>query len=144
MKLNDWVEELADLDGDEKLQVLVELAEELPPLSAGRTVTPLPESCRIQECQTPVYLWVDVADGRVHLEADVPRKSPTVRGLVALVVDALEGATVAEAGAFPEDFVATLGLQEALGITRQNGARGLIRRIRQELRRVAAADSSQV
>ena len=76
MTLAELVEELNNLDDAEKLEWLVEYSDQLPPLSPGHASGPAAESCRVQECQTPVYLWVEVAGDRVRLEADVPKKSP--------------------------------------------------------------------
>lgn len=135
MSLQDFRDELADLDDHEKLEFLVELSAELPPLSAGRADQPYPRECRVQECQTAVHLWVDVVDGRVQVEADVPRNSPTVRGLVTLIVQSVAGQTAAEVLQIPEDLLAALGLQQALGMTRQQGVRGVMSRIHREIRR---------
>ncbi len=134
-KLAAYIAEFQDLDDDsERLQTLVELADELPPISADRRAAALPASCRVQECQTPVHLWVDWRGEHLHLEADVPEKSPTVRGLVAVVVQSLEGATAAQVLSLPDDLLPMLGLDAALGMTRQQGLRGVIRRIKQETR----------
>lgn len=127
------IAELSDLDDHEKLEFLVESAGELPGLSPGRGTAPFPSECRVQECQTAVYLWVEVRDGRVQIEADVPRNSPTVRGLVALIVQALQNRTPEEIGQLPEDLLPVLGLQTALGMTRQQGVRGVMRRIQREV-----------
>ncbi len=131
MKLDELIDEVSDLDPAEKLEWLVEFADELPGISANRAAHPFPESCRVQECQTPVFLWVDVVDGRVHLEADVPQKSPTVRGLVALVIVGVNGATPADVIGLPDDLLSILGLNGALGMNRQQGFRGLIARLKQ-------------
>lgn len=135
MRLNELIADFAELDDEEKLELLVEMADELPAASAGRCACPDAESCRVQECQTAVYLWIDVIDGRVRLEADVPKKSPTVRGLVTLVIQGLSGATVEEVAALPDDLVAHIGLQRALGMQRQQGFRGVVARIKREARR---------
>jgi len=135
MKLDEFFDEFQDLEPLERLQALVELADELPPLSASRAAAPRPAGCRVQECQTPVDLWVDVQGGRVHLEADVPRQSPTVRGLVTLVVQGLEGAVAKDVLSIPDDLLDPLGLQEALGMTRRQGLRGIVARIKREIRR---------
>jgi cysteine desulfuration protein SufE len=134
MRLDELITELDELEPDEKLAWLVEFADELPDLTAGKLAEPFPETCLVRECQTPVHLWVTAPKGRIHLEADVPRKSVLVRGLVALVVCGLEGATVAEGLALPEDMVAHLSLASGLGMTRQQGFRGVISRIKRELR----------
>lgn len=134
MHLNQLITEIEELEPEERLEWLVEFADELPDLPTDKRSIPLPESCRIQECQTPVHLWTSLVNDRIHLEADVPRKSPIVRGLVALVVCGLEGATVAEGLSVPDDMVATLGLESVLGMTRQQGFRGVISRVKQSLR----------
>jgi cysteine desulfuration protein SufE len=127
---------LADFEGaapEESLEMLMDFAESLPAPRPGREAAPENGSCRIQECQTPVYLWVDVARGQVHLEAVVPEKSPTVRGFVALLVEGLSGATPEELAGIPDDFLPVLGLAETLGMTRQRGFRGIVARIKREV-----------
>lgn len=129
--------EFQELTPQERLEELLELANHLPAVSADRRSAPLPESCRVQECQTPVYLWVDVSEGRAHLEAVVSPKSPTVRGLVALVVEALEGEEIREILNLPNDWLSELGLSETLGMTRQHGFRGMIARIQRDVQQAA-------
>ena len=133
MNLDSLIAELDELEPDEKLQWLVEFADELPELSPGKMAEPFPDHCRVQECQTPVHLWIELSGGKVHLEADVPQKSPTVRGLVALIVRGIEGATISEASSIPDDIVAHTGLSSALGMTRQQGFRGVVSRIKRDL-----------
>jgi len=130
MKLDEFVAELSELEPEEKLEWLVEFADQLPPLSAARQQVPFPETCRIQECQTPVHLWVDHQEGRLKLEADVPAKSPTVRGLVAMLVLGLDGEPAESAQRLPDDVVGHLGLSGALGMTRQQGFRGVVARLK--------------
>ena len=141
MKLQELMADFDGLDDREKLELLVELSDELPALSSNRTTGQQAESCRVQECQTPVYLWVDVVCGRVRIEADVPKKSPTVRGLVTLMVQGLADASPAEIAEIPDDMIGHLGLQTALGMQRQQGFRGVIARIKHEVRKQAAAAS---
>ena len=139
MKLDASLAEFADAEPEEALEMLMEFGEQLPPLSPGRVAERLPESCRVQECQTAVYLWVDVVDGRLRLEASVTEKSPTVRGLVALLVDGLTGATPAEVLGIPDNILPQLGLQETLGMTRQRGLAGVIARIKRVAREASIA-----
>lgn len=134
MRLDELIAELDDLEPVEKLEWLVEFADELPEISLGKHDVPSPESCRVQECQTTIHLWTEVHEGRIHIEADVSKKSPTVRGLVALVVCGLEGAEVSEGLNLPDDMVGRLGLASVLGMTRQQGFRGVIARIKRGLR----------
>lgn len=141
MKLNDLIDELSELEPEEKLEWLVEFADQLPELSAARLGQPFPDLCLVRECQTPVHLWVESMEGRVHLEADVPRKSPTVRGLVALLVVGLDGEPISEALALPDDLVLHWKLGDVLGMTRQQGFRGVVARLKRALRDSAGAVS---
>lgn len=119
-----------------RLEALLDLANALPPLPAG--LEPAQESHRIPECQTPVYLWVEVQDGAVHLHADVPREAPTVRGFVSLLVRAVEGASPAAVAAIPDDLLHELRLDDALGMTRTQGLTAIVRRVK---RAVAGASA---
>lgn len=118
--------------------MLIEFAGNLPAPSPGRSGS-ASSDCRIQECQTPVDLWVDVLEGKVRLEASVPEKSPTVRGFVSLLVEGLTGATLEEIRELPDDLLPSLGLAETLGMTRQRGFRGIVGHIK---RRAAAGDGA--
>jgi len=133
LKLYELAEEFSDLDPQEKLQLLIEFSDTLPEPDRAELVKSRDESCRVQECQTAVYLRALVNGGRVHVEADVPRQSPTVRGLVAVVVEGLEGATPQQAAEMPDDVLTLLGLQETLGMTRQHGMRAVVARIKREI-----------
>lgn len=140
MRLAELMGEFEGLDATERLELLVELGDELPPVRESRGPAPFPPECRVQECQTAVHLWVEVQAGQVALEADVPRQSPTVRGLVTLLVLGLQGASPAEVLAVPEDLIGQLGLADALGMTRRQGVQGMIRRIKQAVRAELPAD----
>jgi cysteine desulfuration protein SufE len=136
MKLRELLAEFDGADPEEALEILMEFAERLPPVRPGRESARGGGDCRIQECQTPVDLWVDVVDNQVTLEALVPEKSPTVRGFVALLVEGLAGASPAEVLSIPDDFLPVLGLAETLGMTRQRGFRGIVARIKREASRI--------
>ena len=89
---------------------------------------------RVHECQTPVFLYPQFtgagADRRVRIHADVPRESPTVRGLVALLVETLDGAAPEEVAAVPDDLLAQLGIAQHLGARRQQGFAGVLRALK--------------
>jgi cysteine desulfuration protein SufE len=138
MKLHELLADFEGADPEESLEMLIDYSNRLPPLSAARAgLGESAQECRIQECQTAVYLWVDVRDGRVQLEALVPEKSPTVRGFVALLVEGISGASPAEVAELPDDFLSLLGLSATLGMTRQRGFRGIVSRIKRETAQAA-------
>lgn len=133
LKLYELAEEFAELEPEERLELLIDFARTLPAVTSKSGTLAGDESCRVQECQTPVYLWVGIIDGKTVLEADVPEKSPTVRGLVSVLVEGLSNSDPREVLEIPDDLLPLLGLDSALGMTRQNGARGVVARIKREL-----------
>ena len=135
--LDRYINRLGAADRDTRLETLLDLSRKLPPLPPGLDDDHAREAHRVPECQTPVHLWVEVTGGVVRLHAEVPRESPTVRGFVALLVQALDGATPAEVAAVPHDLLHALGLDDALGMTRTQGLSAIVRRIKR-----AVADAS--
>ena len=139
MKLEPLFAEFDGLEPRERLELLIEFSDTLPDLSPQRAAGPAPSACRVKECQTAVDLWVDVADGQVRLEALVPRQSPTIRGLMALLIEGINGASVEDVLQMPDDVLTPLGLADTLGMTRQRGTRGLVAAIK---RRTLAAETA--
>ncbi|MEO6056052.1 MAG: SufE family protein [Gemmatimonadales bacterium] len=111
-------------------------------LDYSRKLSPLPERYqeekargehRVHECQTPVYLWVEIDQGKVHIHADVPPESPTVRGFISLLARNLDGAAPAEVAGVPDDLLDQLGLSETLGMTRTQGLTAILYRIKRSV-----------
>lgn len=132
MKLDDLFAEFEGLDAEERLEMLIDFAETLPPLDPARAAIRDSGQCRVEECQTPVFLWVGVEGGRLKLAAEVPARSPTVRGYVAMLVQGLSDESVEDVLALPDNIVARLGLQETLGMTRFRGFQGILARIKRQ------------
>jgi cysteine desulfuration protein SufE len=88
-RLDKIIGEFADLDAREKLELLVDFANGLPPLPPeyeGKKGT-----ARIHECQTPVFLWMEADDRGSRLVAEVAPEAPTVKGFVAILAEAVAG-----------------------------------------------------
>jgi cysteine desulfuration protein SufE len=125
------VEEFVDLDGREKLELLVEYAAGLPPLPAEYEARKAAAEGRIHECQTPVFLWMPTAaDGTAALVADVAPEAPTVKGFVAVVRGVVAGRPAAEVADIPDDLVERIGLADVLGMLRARGLRAITARIK--------------
>src|SRR4051812_10844104 len=93
--LDSIVAELGEADRQERIEMLIDFAKNLPPLP-DRLAAHKDASHRVEECQSPVFLFVELEGGRVAIHADAPIEAPTVRGFVALLVEGLSGATVEE------------------------------------------------
>lgn len=131
--------EFADSDPRERLELLLDFAESLPPLPERYRAERDAGLHRVPECQTPVFLWVEPDDGRVRLHADVAPEAPTVQGFVGILLDAFDGAAPADILAAPSDLVRHFGLLESLGMTRTRGLYAIHARILREVRALAAA-----
>jgi cysteine desulfuration protein SufE len=130
-KLDEVVEEFAGLEPRERLELLLDFADNLPPLPPEYQARRDAGENRVHECQTAVYLWVELRDGRVELYADVAPEAPTVKGYVAILVDAFTGATPDEVLAVKPDLLHRLGLVDALGMVRMRGLGALLNRVRE-------------
>ena len=138
-KLDEVVEEFAGLEPRERLELLLDFADNLPPLPPEYQARRDAGENRVHECQTAVYLWVELRDGRVELYADVAPEAPTVKGYVAILVDAFTGATPDEVLAVKPDLLHRLGLVDALGMVRMRGLGALLNRVREGVRDAQAA-----
>ena len=123
-------------DRQTRLETLLDYSKKLPPLPERYELQKQQGLNRVHECQTPVYLWVEVDRGRVHIHADVPREAPTVRGFISLLARTLDDQTPEEVARLPDDLLDQLGLSETLGMTRTQGLTAILNRIK---RTVAAA-----
>lgn len=134
MKLDEFLSEFSDLDTEERLETLMDFGETLPPLGPEHIVLHDQGECRVQECQTPVFLHVAVNSGVVQLAAFVPEKSPTVRGFVAMLVNGLNGVTPPEVLDIPDNMPERLELRAALGMTRFRGFMGIVAALKRGVR----------
>lgn len=126
----------------ERLMLLLEFSNELPPLPQRYQDHPdLFE--RVVECQSPVFIFVDVdVDGGVHLHATAPRESPTTRGFASILAQGLDGLSVDEVLAVPDDYPQSIGLTEAVSPLRIRGMTALLARTKRQLRARQAGASA--
>jgi cysteine desulfuration protein SufE len=120
-------------DRTTRLETLLDYSRKLPPLPARYEEEKARGHARVDECQTPVFLWVEVENGQVHIHADVPRESPTVRGFISLLARTLDGLPPEQVAAIPDDLLDQLGLSETLGMTRTQGLSAILHRIKRSV-----------
>jgi cysteine desulfuration protein SufE len=126
------------LEQYERLQLLLEFANELPELPERYADHPdLLE--RVEECQSPVFIFVEVVDDIVHLHATAPKEAPTTRGFASILVQGLAGLTVQQVLDVPDDYPLTLGLTEAVSPLRIRGMSALLGRTKRQVREKTAA-----
>jgi cysteine desulfuration protein SufE len=126
------------LDQGERLQLLLEFSQALPELDERYRDHPdLLE--RVVECQSPVYLFVEVEDGIVRINVTAPKEAPTTRGFASILHEGLDGLTVDEVLAVPADYPLEIGLTEAVSPLRIRGMMGMLGRIQRQVREKTAA-----
>ena len=79
-RLQAIVEEFQDAEGREKLDLLLEYAQSLPPLPAW-LAEQHNDMDQVHECMSPVFVYAEQRDGRMQFYFDVPPEAPTVRAM---------------------------------------------------------------
>jgi len=137
--LQEIADDFADLAAPQRLELLLEFSEGLPELPeryAGR----LGEMEQVHECQSPLFLVVEVGDSPgdvagkrpVHLLFSAPPEAPTTRGFAGILHEGLDGLTVDEVLAVPDDAPYRFSLGEAVSPLRLRGMVGMLSRIKRQ------------
>ena len=126
-------DDFLDLPEAERLQLLLEFANELP--AVPEKLANHPEMCeRVAECQSPVYIYVEVTGGVVAMHATAPPEAPTTRGFASILVQGLTGLTADEVLAVPDDYPQSIGLTRAVSPLRIGGMTGMLMRAKKQVR----------
>jgi cysteine desulfuration protein SufE len=126
----------ATLSPDMTRQALVQYANRLAPLP-DRFKDLDREQYAVHECMTPVAIYPEVIDGRMHFYADVPESAPTIRALLAMIFEAVNGQPPKTVLAIPRDFVRLVMDKLGLG-TREVGLNAMVDRLRRAARAASA------
>ena len=128
-RLREIITDFASSEGREKLELLLQFAEELPPLpdwlSDKSTMN------QVEECMTPVFLHAAQQNWKMTFHFDVPRSSPTIRGFATILKEGLDDLTPEEVLAIPGDCLEQMGLQQVLTYQRMNGIAAMLAHMKQ-------------
>jgi cysteine desulfuration protein SufE len=133
-RLQEIAEEFGAVGDRDRLQLLLEFSDDLPPLPARYAehrdlMEPVPE------CQSPLFLAVEVDDDAVvHLFFDAPREAPTTRGFAGILHAGLDGLGADEVLQTPGEFSSQLGLQDLVSPLRLRGMGAMLARIKRQVR----------
>ena len=130
--LAEVVTEFAEMVGQDKLNLLLEFANDLPELPGDLTEAAMEP---VPECQSPLFLHVDAADrdnGRLYFSA--PAEAPTTRGFASILAAGLDGQPAADILAVPDDFYSELGWAALISPLRLRGMSAMLTRIKRRLR----------
>ena len=115
--------------GREKLEYLLEFAEELPALPEWLEEE-REKMGQVHECMTPVFVFAENGEDEIRFHFDVPPESPTVRGYAEILRRGTSGLTPEEVLAIPDDFYMQMGMQEVLTGQRLGGLGAILRYIK--------------
>lgn len=133
------VDEFADYERELRLELLLDYANSLPPLPERFAAADKAALERVQECQTPLFVAVEVTGDIVHLYFDAPPEAPTTRGFASVLHAGLDGATVDEVLETPGDFYVQMKLSELISPLRLRGMSALLGIIKRKVAGAAAA-----
>ncbi|MFA7512401.1 SufE family protein [Mycolicibacterium sp. jd] len=130
--LAEVVSDFKEVEGQDKLALLLEFSGELPPLPdelEEAAMEPVPE------CQSPLFLHVDAGDrDHVRLYFSAPAEAPTTRGFAAILATGLDGQSAEDILAVPDDFYTDLGLAKLISPLRLRGMSAMLARIKNRLK----------
>lgn len=110
---------------EDRYKYIIDLGRELPPLDEQHRT----EQNLVRGCQSQVWLISRVENGVLYFDAD--SDAFIVKGLLAVVLAAYNGRSPEAILAFDiEDYFARLNLLKHLSVTRGNGLRAMVKRIR--------------
>lgn len=127
------IEDFQAIGVKDRLNLLLEFSENLPALP-DRYVDHPDLLERVEECQSPIFLFVEVSGGLVNLFFSAPPEAPTTRGFASILHSVIDGLTIQEVLDFDDDFPSKIGLTEAVSPLRIRGMRGMLARIKRQVR----------
>ena len=131
--LAEIVEDFASAPPRDRLEMLLEYANALPPLP--ERLAAHPERLEpVPECQSPLFVATELEGGTVHIYADAPAEAPTTRGFAGIFHAGLDGEPAEAILAVPDDITARLALAEVVSPLRLRGASALLGRIQRQVR----------
>ncbi len=111
-------------DWMDRYSMIIDLGNTLPPIEEKYKT---PEHL-IEGCQSRVWLNAELRDGKVYYTAD--SDAIIVKGIIALLIDVLNGHTPAEIVNSDLYFIDRIGLAENLSPTRSNGLLAMVKQMK--------------
>ena len=126
------VEAFNEVPASSRLELLLEYANALPALPERYADHPeLLE--RVEECQSPVYLFVEVENGKANIFLTAPVEAPTTRGFASILQLALDRQSIVTITSFSDQFIQDLKLSELVSPLRIRGMHGMLSRIKRQV-----------
>ena len=106
----------------------------------AKKLQPLPEELRteankVKGCVSQVYVVGELQEGKLHWQGD--SDAAITKGLLALLIEGLEGLTPEQAENLDPAFIAATGLQASLTPSRANGFLNILKLMQAQARALA-------
>ena len=137
-RLDRLLDRFERLGRDQTMALLVEFADQFPELPPRFAALARDDRYKVHECMTPVSLFSECRDGRIFFYADVPREAPTVRALLTIFTQAINGEPPETVLAIPPDYVSRLMRKVGL-MTRERGLNAMVLRMKRHAIEALAA-----
>jgi cysteine desulfuration protein SufE len=122
---NEIIEDFSELDDwMDRYSQLIELGNDLVDFDETNRV----EQNLIEGCQSKVWLYAKLEDGKIHYSAD--SDAIIVKGIIALLIKVLNNRTPDEILNSNLYFVDKIGLKEHLSPTRSNGLLAMVKQMK--------------
>lgn len=140
--LEDIAQDFLAMSARDRLTLLLDFSDELPALPE-RYEGHVELLEKVDECQTPLFLVVELEgaqssgtlqEATVRLFFQAPPEAPTTRGFAGILHEGLDGLTVGEVLAVPDDAPYRFGLAEAVSPLRLRGMVAMLGRIKRQVR----------
>jgi cysteine desulfuration protein SufE len=132
-RLQEIVEEFADLPPELRLEALLDYSRRVPPLPP-RLAGHREAMEQVPECQTPFFLATEVGDDDVvTIHFDAPPEAPTTRGFAGIISEGLNGATTRDVLSVPNGFYTALGLDRVISPLRLRGISAILGRLKRQV-----------
>lgn len=145
--LAEVIDDFDALSEPDRLQLLLELSDELPDLPERYADV---EMEQVHECQSPLFLAVELEDASdaadaagegpgaaepvVRLFFRAPPEAPTTRGFAGILHTGLDGQPVSAVLGVPDDIPFRIGLSQAVSPLRMRGMVAMLARIKRQIR----------
>ena len=116
---------------DLRIELMRDYASRLPDLPATYAEMRDAGLGTVPECQSPVFLYVEVEDECVQIYADAPREAATARAFLAVLREAFHEERSSALTEAPDDPLEQMGLADQVGLQRRKGLTALYQRVRQ-------------
>ena len=111
----------------------------------AKKLAPLPEEFRqepfkVKGCVSQVYVVAELANGKLHWQGD--SDAQITKGLLALLIEGMEGLSPEEVAAMDPSFLQATGLQGSLTPSRANGFLNIFRMMQAQAAQLGATDTA--